>query len=64
MRIDNPAIFECPKGKNGLHRWRLRGVGTSVNAECVCYDRANAQMLVDALNAYGMTSRDAVRRYG
>jgi len=22
MRKDNPACYECPKGKQGLHTWR------------------------------------------
>lgn len=22
MRPSNPACYECPKGKNGLHHWR------------------------------------------
>lgn len=25
MRKDNPAVYECPKGKNGLHYWRRNG---------------------------------------
>lgn len=23
MRKDSPAVYACPKGKNGLHHWRL-----------------------------------------
>lgn len=34
MRKDNPAVYECPKGKAGLHTWRRRPDGTAVCVQC------------------------------
>lgn len=33
MQLDNPAIYECPKGKSGLHTWVLAEDRT---ATCRC----------------------------
>lgn len=34
MRPTNPAVYECPRGKNGLHTWRRREDGTAVCRDC------------------------------
>lgn len=33
MRVNNPAVYECPKGRNKLHTWHRQADGTAV---CVC----------------------------
>lgn len=34
------------------------------NAVAFCYDPANAQLLKAALDAYGMSATDAIRKFG
>lgn len=34
MRKENPACYECPKGKNGLHYW-IKEVTPPMGAICL-----------------------------
>lgn len=34
MRKDNPACYECPKHKYGMHDWSIRQDGTSICLQC------------------------------
>lgn len=46
MRKNNPAVYECPKGKSALHRWRVvDGIATCTN----CSLKLNAEDTADML---------------
>lgn len=34
MHKNNPAIYECPKGKQTLHTWKRRSDGTAICKHC------------------------------
>lgn len=34
MRKDNPAVYECPKGKAGLHTWKRLPDRTAICVRC------------------------------
>jgi hypothetical protein len=34
MHLDNPAVWECPKGYQKLHTWKRRKDGTAYCRKC------------------------------
>lgn len=42
MRMENPACYECPKGKDGLHTWKKVPVGERVGGKVVLGDEWRA----------------------
>lgn len=34
MRKDNPAVYECPKGKSRLHTWKRLDDGRAQCKDC------------------------------
>lgn len=59
------TIEEINEGKrNGRAVIRFRIADAEDNAVASTYDRANAFLLKNALDAYGMSSRQAIQRYG
>lgn len=46
MRKNNPAVYECPKAKNTLHKWRVDGeIATCVLCGLALNDEDTADML-------------------
>lgn len=51
MQPSNPACYECPKGKNGLHTWYLMNNG--IIARCSeCKLTLNEQHTLEVYNYY------------
>lgn len=56
MRKDNPACFECPRGRDGLHWWKRDE--TTMQATCQCCRLTLTKQ--DTAEVYGPFDREKI----